>query len=406
MIKKQIMHSIISSLRPFSFLVLFLIAALSLSAQDLPLSENVESDYRLDSDGKIHQRISWLRVNAFYYELEIEKIIEGGIWAPELRQRTDQTFLELTLPPGMYRYRIHGYNVLDRIGSSSEWFGIRVFAAKEPKAESFSPEAYFVDSLMEEFTMIIAGHDLDEEAQAFLRLRKPGAKPIPAVSVKYKADQTTLTAVFSAGDLAIGKYDIIVVNPGGMSQTIQGFSVVFTVGFSSPYDINISAGYAPLIPLHGYLFDSFTSGIYPLGFYGRVSYVPDKRLWGWLGVELTPQYTGLKTESDDYSVSGNMFSLSAAALYQKWFINYTVSLNFRLGAGFTSISNIKFDHDDGSSSKEMTASSMNMTLGASASLFFRKNIFIEGGAEYTMLVSSGSPLPGFMRLSAAAGYRF
>jgi hypothetical protein len=362
----------------------------------------VTSDYRLDEDGKIRQRITWTRANAYFYEVEIEKLGSGAVWELEMKERTEQNFLETALPPGMYRYRILNYNVLGRVGAVSEWTGIRVFVAKQPEAESCSPAAWFVDSLEEEFTLTLRGRNLVEEAQVYIAAAKAGAKPVRPSSVTYSADESSITAVFRAEGLELGAYEIVIINPGGMKQVRKGFSA----GFSHPLDINVSLGYAPVLPLYGYLFDAYDDSFYPPGFYGRVSVVPVKRLWGWIGFELAPHYANLETANSRYRLSGHMTGVYTDLLFQKWMRHFTLALDLRLGGGFTTVSNVKFNHKDGSRSEETGTMLFALNAGASVQWILWKNMFVEAGMEYVQLVSSQSPVPGFIRFNTAVGRKF
>jgi hypothetical protein len=364
-------------------------------------SGDVSSDYLLGEDGRIRQRIAWTRANAYFFEVEIEKLGSGAVWNSERKERTEQTFLELSLTPGMYRYRILNYNVLGRVGAVSEWAGVRVFAARQPGAETFSPAAYFVDSLAGEFTLTLTGRDLAEEAQLYLATKKDGP-PVRALSITYSPDETSIQAVFHAEGLALGAYDLVIVNPGGMRQTLEGFSV----RFSRPLDINVSGGYAPFFPLYGYLFDTYNAAFYPLGFYGRVSAVPVKRLWGWIGFELSPRFTDMNTKTGGYTLTGGAAGADAGLLFQRWMRNYTMAVNLRLGGGITALSNVEFTHQDGSHSANTGALLYSINAGAAFQLVVWKNIFLETGLEYTQFISSQSPAPGLIRLSIAAGNTF
>jgi hypothetical protein len=365
-------------------------------------SGGVTSDYRLDADGKIRQRIAWTRANAYFHEIEIEKLGPGAVWELEIKERTEQNFLELALPPGMYRYRILNYNVLGRVGAVSEWMGIRVFVAKQPAVESCSPAAWFVDSLEEEFTLTLEGRNLVEEAEVYIAARKDRAKPVRPSSVVYSADENSITAVFRTEGLELGAYEIVIINPGGMKQVRGGFSV----GFSRLLDINISLGYAPVLPLYGYLFDTYDDSFYPPGFYGRISVVPLKRLWGWIGFELTPHYVNLKTENGRYRLTGHMIGVYTDLLYQRWMRHFTLALNLRLGGGLATLSNVKFNHRDGSQSEGTGTMTFALNAGASVQWFVWKNMFVETGMEYTQFISSQSPAPGLVRFNAAVGRRF
>jgi hypothetical protein len=390
-----------------ALLLAILFSGSLLFAQEAPQdpgasSGNVTSDYRLDADGKIRQRVAWTRANAYFYEIEIEKLGPGAVWELEMKERTEQNFLEVALPPGMYRYRILNYNVLGRVGATSEWTGIRVFVAKQPESSSSSPAAWFVDSLEEEFTLTLKGRNLVEEAEVYIAPRKAGAKPVRPSSVTYSPDESSITAVFRTEGLELGPYEIVIVNPGGMKQVRGGFSVVF----SRPLDINVSLGYAPVLPLYGYLFDVYDESFYPLGFYGRVGVVPIKRLWGWVGFELTPHYVNLETGNSRYRLTGHMVNVYTDLLYQKWMRHFTLALNMRLGGGLVTLSNVKFNHKDGSQSEDTGTVIFALNAGASVQWLVWKNMFVEAGLEYTQLVSSQSPVPGFIRFNAAVGRRF
>jgi hypothetical protein len=386
------------------FLLTLLFSGCLLFAQEsLPASSsNITSDYRLDADGKIRQRIVWTRANAYFYEIEIEKIGPGAVWALEQKERTEQIFLEVSLPPGMYRYRILNYNVLGRVGAVSEWTGIRVFIAKQPAAKAYSPAGYFIDSLTGEFTLTITGHDLVEEAQVYMISKKLETNSIQPSSIKYSAGENSITAAFPAENMVLGAYAIVITNPGGLTQTLEGFSV----GFSRPLDITVSLGYAPIFPLHGYLFDTYDSVIYPLSFYGRIGVVPVKRLWGWIGFELNPFHADLKTKNSAYHLTGRLVSLETNVLFQKWMRDYTLALNLRFGGGIIFLSNIQFNNKDNSQSEDVSATLISLNAGASIQWSVWESLFIEAGVEYIQAVSSQTPRPGFVRTAITFGRTF
>jgi hypothetical protein len=222
------------------------------------------------------------------------------------------------------------------------------------------------------------------------------------LSIKYSPDEDYLEVVFRSEGLELGNYNVVVTNPGGMQQTLKGF----IVGFTRPTDIAFSLAYAPLFPAYGYLFDSYTEAVYPLGFYARASVLPIKKLWGWIGFELAFDYASLKTDASGYTLSGDMTAVSAGALFQKWFRDYTLAMNLRLGGGMTTVANIAFEHPGGIMSEKQTSILASFNASASAQWMASDSIFIEGGACFVQLVSSHSPIPGFFRLFAGAGARF
>jgi hypothetical protein len=386
-------------------ILLCLFRVRALSAQEA-LPGEASSDYRLGEDGRIVQRLSWNRVNAYFYEVEIERLVNSQ-WTAELKERTENIAIEVSLAPGMYRYRIHSYNVLGRIAASSDWVGIRVFVAKAPAGEGFSPLYFHVDSNLEEFTLVIRGTDLVEGAHVYLLAKTEGARPLEPRSVRYRADESEIQAVFSGLHLALGPYDIVITNPGGLSQTISGFAVDFT----RKVDINASAGYTPVFPLGGYLFERYNSSLYPLGFYGRVNVIPFKRLWGSLGAEASAFWNTLETSGvtgagEAYTLTGQMLQTNINGVYQKWFKRWTLAVLLRAGFGLSAVYNIGFDHKSGADSVEK--GTMLLTVNGEASLYWllRRGLFAEAGIGCVRCFSSQSPAPVFLRASAGLGWKF
>jgi hypothetical protein len=377
--------------------LLFILAAPAFSQES-----EAESSYRLDESGRILQRISWSRSNAYYYEVEIERQIAAGEWRLVEKQKTEELFVEVSLAPGMYRYRIVSYNVLGRAAAASEWAGIRVFATRDPKIERIIPEAWYVEEAADVFTLVLEGLNLMEGAEVYIAAQKEGAGRIQPESIRYSEDEKSITLVLRTANLDLGLHDIVVVNPGKLQAVYEGFALMFRRAL----DVNVSLGYAPFIPFYGYIFDSFSSPVYPAGFYARVNAVFFKRLWGFAGAEFTPRLAVMETPEAAYTVHGTMMSFAFDGLYQYWFSRRTMVLNFRLGGGFTAISGIYYDHADGSSSEPVGALLPLMNAGLSFEWVFWRDLFAEAGLDYTQYFSSRGPAPGALTFTAGMGWRF
>jgi hypothetical protein len=334
--------------------------------------------------------------------VEIQRRDEAGQWEAHARERTEETFLEVSLPPGMYRYRILSYNVLGRIAAASGWTGVRIYPAREPVVENFSPAAFHIDSRQEEFTLALQGYDLMDEAKVYIIAKTEKAKPIEPLSVQHSEDGTSLSAVFPAGGLALGDYDIVITNPGGLRTVKEGFAV----SFERPVDVSVSFGYAPSLPLYGSLFAEYDSLFYPLGAYGRISALPLKRIWGRIGGEFNFRFVDMATKDERFTLNGQLLLFAVNALYQRWFRDYTMAVNFRLGGGFSPVMNMQFEHNDGSVSEKQTALYLAFTAGVSWQWRLWRGLFIEAGLDYAQLVAGSGTPPGFIQASAGAGWRF
>jgi hypothetical protein len=241
-----------------------------------------------------------------------------------------------------------------------------------------------------------------EEAEAFIAERKEGAVQFTPLAVHYSEDENSIELVFSTAGLALGLYDITVVNPGGLQTVYSDFQVTFRQAM----DMNVSLGYIPVLPLSGYLFDTFSDLAYPISFYARLSVVPFKRLWGFIGAEFTPQISSMKTETGKYTVNGTMMTFALDGVYQWWFSNRVMAVNFRLGGGLAAVTGIRFKHKDGSASEEVATVLPMMNAGVSFEWLVWRDLFMEAGLEYMQMFSSISPAPALMRVNVGAGWRF
>jgi hypothetical protein len=366
-----------------------------------------KTGYRIEEDGRIIQTLTWDRSNAYYYEVEIQRRNSEGEWEDHIRERTEEIFIELSLPPGMYRYRILSYNVLGRVAATSNWTSIRIYPAVEPVVESFNPPAFYIDSHEKTFTLTLEGRDIQDLATVYIIAKMDQAAPVEPLSIQPSEDGTFLSAVFSGEGLALGDYDIVITNPGGLRTVKEGFAV----SFEKTVDLTLSLGYAPFLPLNGSLFIEYDKPFYFLGFYGRLSVVPLKRLWGSIGGEINVRFTNMTTKGmtvDDrqFTLNGQLLLSTLNFLYQRWFRDYTMTLNFRLGGGLAPVMNTRFDHKDGSRSENPAVIYAALAVGASWQWYVWRGLFFEAGLDYIELISGSGTPPGIIQAQLGLGWRF
>ena len=294
---------------------------------------NIEGqDYFMDAEGVFHQILRWEKTNAQYYDVEIEEMLSENEWIAAAVKRIEDNTVTLTLSPGRYRWRVHGYNVLGRLAATSEWIRVRVYPARTPVIRDFYPKA-FTDTNSDFFTLTIWGTDLTEDGEIYLvEYGKRRARSIYPQSVEWNFEETEIRAVFKAKDFSSGAYDMVIVNPGGLRQRL-------TDDFESrqPWQFNFSAGMSAL-PVYGPLVDSLkgynlnTIDWNPLnttGLYARVGLIPFQ--WGAhdLGIEFG-LYNGVFIRDEIYEYSypgelrGNITFLHINVLYQYWFAQRTI----------------------------------------------------------------------------------
>jgi hypothetical protein len=371
------------------FVLLFLVLVpVFLSGQTPEEAEKFFYIERIGGEDRFIQRLTWEETEHVYrYEITVERQDGSGEYAEIFREFRTENFIELSLDPGLYRYRIGVYNLLNRPAGISSWFPFRVFPAFQPELYSFSQDflsAKTGDSRME---ITLQGANLVKGAELRMQSESGGGDIVP---LAFFPEGESARLVFA--QLAPGPYRVWIRNPGGLEAFLD-ITVAPALNFRGIY---VSAEYAPMVPLYGYLFSPFDRAFYPAGVSLRAGFMPIVRSWGELGLELAPSWNML--DSDMAKVNTGTVHLNG--LYQ-WFFADTAALVLRAGAGINLIHG-KEDHD--------SASIFTWTFSAGGGIFLRwfipdTTLYLEAGVEYNHLFTSDPPA-GYIKPALGFGARF
>ncbi|MDR3191679.1 MAG: hypothetical protein LBT87_01290 [Treponema sp.] len=357
-----------------------------------------EAEYRIEEDGRFVQFLKWEgQENVFYYEVEIEKQAEE-LWEGLFAGKTELSFLEVSLTAGAYRYRVKPYDLLERPGPAADWIQFEVLPAKQPEPLRFSPEAFYLDEDTI-WGLNIFGRNLVDGIEILLagpqgRVIKPGT-----VTVGRSENEARLT--FSYEQLDTGDYTVHVTNPGGLTMEIQ----TFRIAFKKPVDMNVSAGYRPLVSLYGSINELLEAAFFPLGAYNRLSVIPFKRRWGYMGLELEPSWSHFLGTWENFDVRAHIPGAAIFGVYQLWFSNRVMAFDLRIGAGLNSVLVYHFTFDRGKT-EPMTVLIPAIAAGVSFKWLVRKPFFVEAGVDFTHFFTVDNPSPGYLRPFAGAGWQF
>jgi hypothetical protein len=370
-------------------------AAEEMTREEIFVEERAADEYRLE-EGRFLQTISWKwEENALHYVVEIEAQ-EGNAWNTLLQEQSSESFLEVSLSAGTYRYRVTVYDFLRRPGPVSDWIEFEIFYAWQPEINSFSPDGFYLDEDVQ-WELTINGENFVEGVEIYLR----GGESIRPVSVSINERRTSARLVFDEQTLDVGSFEVYAVNPGGLEARLG----TFRVAFRKLVDFNISAGYMPLIPLYGAVNDVWAQEFLPLGFYARAELFFFKRRWGYIGMALEPYWNYIRIETSYYTESAQLAGGALYGAYQKWFTNRTMALNFRLGGGLYTLFDYHFEYSRGGT-EPITVLIPSINAGASFQWFVKKPFFIELGINYMQLLTVDTPPPGYLAPFVGGGYQF
>ena len=369
------------------------------NADESPEQQNYYID-RSEGEARFIQRLMWVETDyVLRYEVIVEKRENDGTYREAERISTEHNFAEFSLTAGRYRYRIDLYDLIDQLTSSTEWREFDIIRALQPVITGFSPQAFYLDE-DNVWEITLRGKNLLPDSEIYLV--QNDSKIIPLRQI---CEGESSLLVFFWASLVIGEYSIYVKNPGGLDTQLGPFIITNKKRF----DLNISLGYTPIVPLYGYLFkDSdfeapFPDGIYPPGAAVKANFFPFKRVWGNLGIELSGSFAILRNEREYYSTEAFLLNTHLSFLYQKYFLKKTFALSVGLGAGAVTLYDFHFTYPVGNQTESKTTIIPSTIEELSFMVFVIKPFFINTGIDFIQVFSADKPMPGFIRPFILAG---
>jgi hypothetical protein len=383
------------------FLLVLIFSALPrLVSQNSAGDRPNEGDYfvRMGEGGpEIIQRLSWPEDgNAFRYEAVIERE-EQGEFREVYRDYTPDAFVEVSLRPGNYRYYVRIFNMLNQYEYATNRASFSVILALQPVLRRFTPgRLYLEDCLSREVEL--QGENFEEGAVVYLEPLTEEGEPVFAREYAADASGKRARMVFDPQELAKGDYRLVIKNPGGLSDSGDPLRVK---GVRPQFGLSLS--YAPLVPLHGYLFDLFDGGFYPIGAALRAEGTFLKTKWGYLGAELSLSWNYLSVQKNNVDITAHVADLEVNLLYRKQLL--PMVFNFYAGFGLGGIFLLEFDYRIVKSDPYNTVGPL-FDLGASFQWYFTRRLYGELGVQYAYLLTKDTVRPGYLRPSLGLGWRF
>jgi hypothetical protein len=352
----------------------------------------------VEADERFTQRLTWNeQENALYYKVEIEKQT-GTVWERAVSGEAERSSFEVSRSPGIYRYRVRPYDLLGRPGPASDWLQFEIILAQQPELLRFSPQAFYLE---EDDTWVISifGRNLVEGIEFFLQGSQ--GRFIKPTELRVEPSGTEARLSFRYEQLDSGDYSIHAMNPGGLWAELQTFRIVPY----RPLDITASAGYRPLLSLYGGINEVFETPLFPLGAYSRLSIIPFKRRWGYMGLEFEPSWNYLLVRRENFEVQAQMPGAMIYWVYQYWFPNRAMTLDFRIGGGMYAALDYHVAFARGKTDP-ITVLFPAAAAGLSFRWYVKNPFFVEAGVDFTHFFTVDDPSPAYLRPFIGVGWKF
>jgi hypothetical protein len=330
------------------------------------------------------QRLSWYPEEyASFYELLVEKT-SPGTYSEVLRTSVTESYVDISLPPGLYRYRIQSYDLFEKPVGNPPWIPLEILPALQPELSLVKPDAF--DGNADSFSVSLWGRNILEGARIILKNRKTGDEQEGILS----AGQDSGHAVFSSFPEK-GSYDLVIINPGGLQDS---FGPLYPV---SRKDYYFSAGYRPVFSLYGELNEMLDAKCYPLGFGARFRSFPFTLGDFGLGFGAAADYGFLSSaysgDGFDYRVTGHLAGLTLYAAIQKQF-SKRLFVHLHAGGGIAAALNFKKENPL-FNTEAVHVLFPTAGAGLSALFYFSDSWFVMLSLEYQHLFSADKTSPGY-----------
>ena len=311
--------------------VLFSVAAFAQEIEDDGLQESEISAQEQ------WQYLEWEEENPEYvlhYEVVIESFSEKAGTFEEIRRimtedNSSKVQVNPLLAPGVYRYKVISYNLIDVPEVESSWFEFKIYKAFQPEINDIKSNVNRTGTLFLEeindgifnifgknlFALPESDSDISFTNYMLLTLKKKNAEPIiPEILENDK--NRRLKIQFDLKKLDVGKYNFIATDASGLKNKADHRNQI-EVKFKKKVDFDLSAGYVfPVVLYDGTFEEYLDTNILPLSVTARATFVPFKHRFGYFGFGLFSSYSRIFADYNNYQIDGNLINADALFVSQ------------------------------------------------------------------------------------------
>ncbi len=360
------------------------------------------------------QQLEWTDSESEYvshYKIEVQQYNEktkeyAEYTAIETEDNSNSVAINPQLKPGVYRYRITSYDLLGFEGYSSGWYDLKILQAYEPEVRGISSNSNHTSTLyLEEINdgiFTVTGRNLfnlkdDDNTLSYTDyIFMPEGNGIfqsgyiPEI-LEHDVNNRELKVKIDLDQMDIGTYTFIARDASGLENQKNSDSQI-SIRFKKLVDLDLAAGYVLPVALFDDTFKTyFNTPVRPLSATAKITFIPMKHNWGYLGLGVHGSYSRIIAKNDSHTIDGNMVTAMANIVYQKP-INikleggtknrhiFTVDLHG--GAGTVVLQDLTFHFPMNIDSEPLDSYYFGIDAGASIQTYITNRIYIETGADF------------------------
>ena len=412
-------------------------AAPDASAATSENGEVSEEEIVDDNPDAAWQYLEWIEDYPEYvqkYEVVIEeKKDDNADWTEINRlfteDNTTRVQIQPLLAPGLYRYKVITYDLIGIPEIESDWFEFNIFRAYIPQVRSVEANVSHSSTIyldeINDGLFTVTGRNLFELQEGptdvsftiyeTINAKKKNPEPIIPQILEFSDNNRRLKVQFNMDELDTGTYYFAARDASGLT-TENGKDNTFTVKFRKAVDFDIAGGYTcPIIVIGSRMKEYLNTMMLPLSANAKISFMPFKRRFGYLGIGVDATYSRLLTKTDGYDLDGNYITGNALFVYQlpirikskkdETKLRHVATLELHAGGGVAMFQNTVFHFPHDINSEPLNSLDFCAIAGASAQVYFTNRLYAEVGADFVMAFMENLPM-GYIKPIAAVGWQF
>lgn len=361
------------------------------------------------------QYLEWEEENPEYvlhYEVVIEVFSEKKGTFEELNRimtedNSNRVQVNPLLSPGVYRYKVISYNLVDVPEVESSWFEFKIYKAFQPEINDIKSNVNRTGTLFLEeindgifnifgknlFALPESDSDISFTDYVLLNSKKKNAEPIIPEILENEKNRR-LKIQFDLKKLDVGKYNLIAIDASGLKNKADHRSQI-EVKFKKKVDFDLSAGYVfPVVLYDGTFEEYLDTNILPLSVTARATFVPFKHRFGYFGFGFFSSYSRIFADYNNYQIDGNLINADALFVYQLpvrvKFKNlekprHLMTLELHGGAGLSFFNDFKFHFEHNIVSEPLNSINLGAIAGGAMQFYLTNRLYAELSADYLMV---------------------